>query len=77
MQDLDTYKQSVRDELSEWQAALKARNIPDWLIVVVHKEESKVKAKLLPRSHVIDKVKGDFCGKYPDRLVVAYSSQFS
>ncbi|KAK7503040.1 hypothetical protein BaRGS_00005666 [Batillaria attramentaria] len=68
--DLDTYKQSVRDDLAEWQAALKAKNIPDWLIVVVIPDESKVKAKLLPRSSVIDKVRNDFCSKQPERSIV-------
>lgn len=67
LKDLETYKQSVKDEISEWIAALKAKNIPDWLIVVVTGDESKVKAKLLPRSSVIDKVRNDFCGKYHDR----------
>lgn len=68
--DLDSYKQTVRDDLNEWQSALKAKNIPDWLIVVVIPDESKVKAKLLPRSSVIDKVRNDFCGKQPERSVV-------
>ena len=66
-QDLDGYKQSVRDDLSEWQAALKARGIPDWLVVVVIPDESKVKAKILPRSSVIDKVRSDFCSKQLER----------
>lgn len=66
-QDLDGYKQWVREDMAEWQAALKARNIPDWLIVVVIPDESKVKSKILPRSSVIDKVRSDFCSKQPDR----------
>ena len=66
-QDLDSYKQWVREDMAEWQAALKARNIPDWLIVVVIPDESKVKSKILPRSSVIDKVRSDFCSKQPDR----------
>ncbi|KAH9500241.1 Trafficking protein particle complex subunit 10 [Bulinus truncatus] len=68
--DVEAYKQTVRDDITEWQSALKARNIPDWLIVVVTNEESKVKAKLLPRASVIDKVKSDFCSKYPERCIV-------
>ncbi|KAJ8315032.1 hypothetical protein KUTeg_007182 [Tegillarca granosa] len=70
LKDLDAYKQTVKDEISEWNNALKARNIPDWLIVVVISDESKVKTKLLPRSSVIDKVKNDFCNKLPDRCIV-------
>jgi hypothetical protein len=64
---MDLYKQTVKDDITEWQSALKARNIPDWLIVVVTCDESKVKAKLLPRASVLDKVKSDFCNKYPER----------
>ncbi|GAB1598898.1 trafficking protein particle complex subunit 10-like [Argonauta hians] len=68
--DLDNYKQSVRDDIAEWHGAMKNSNIPDWLIVVVVRDESKVKAKLLPRSSVIDRVKSDFCGKQVDRCIV-------
>ncbi|XP_025097786.1 LOW QUALITY PROTEIN: trafficking protein particle complex subunit 10-like [Pomacea canaliculata] len=68
--DLDTYKQSVKDELMEWHAALRAKNIPDWLIVVVIPDESKIKSKLLPRSSVADKVRSDFCSKQPERSAV-------
>lgn len=69
IQDLDTYKQTTREELVEWTSALKRKNIPDWLIVVVSTDESKLKSKLLPRSSVFDKIKSDFCNKTPDRLV--------
>ncbi|XP_059152410.1 trafficking protein particle complex subunit 10-like [Physella acuta] len=68
--DVEAYKQTVKDDITEWLSALKARNIQDWLIVVVNSEESKVKAKLLPRSSVIDKVKSDFCSKYQERCIV-------
>ena len=70
-QDMETYKQTGKDDIAEWQAALKARNIPDWLIVVVTGED-RVKTKLLQRASVADKVKSDFCGKYTDRLEMAY-----
>ncbi|RUS69290.1 hypothetical protein EGW08_022949, partial [Elysia chlorotica] len=68
--DMDTYKQTGKDDIAEWQAALKARNIPDWLIVVVTGDDSRVKTKLLQRANVADKVKSDFCGKYTDRCIV-------
>lgn len=67
--DLETYKQTAKEELAEWHTALKNNNIPDWLIVVVSNDDSKAKTKLLPRSSVIDKVKNDFCGKQPDRCI--------
>ncbi|KAL3882131.1 hypothetical protein ACJMK2_028502 [Sinanodonta woodiana] len=68
--DLESYKQTVREEMAEWCSGLKNHNIPDWLIVVVVTDETKVKSKLLPRSSVIDKVRSDFCGKQPDRCFV-------
>lgn len=61
----------MRDELGSWTSALKRNGIPDWLIVVVVRDESKVKSKLLPRSSVIDKVKNDFCSKHPERWVIS------
>ncbi|ESO89314.1 hypothetical protein LOTGIDRAFT_106362, partial [Lottia gigantea] len=64
------YKQSVRDDIAEWHSALKEASIPDWLIVVVINDESKIKSKLLPRSSVIDKVRNDFCSKQSDRCIV-------
>ncbi|XP_061176418.1 trafficking protein particle complex subunit 10-like [Saccostrea echinata] len=67
--DLDTYKQTIREELVEWTSALKRKNIPDWLIVVVVTDESKLKSKLLPRSSVYDKIRSDFCNKQPERCV--------
>ena len=70
LQDLEVYKQTVKDELAEWQGVLRSKNIPDWLIVVVVNDESKMKTKLLPRASVGDKVKSDFCGKHPDRYVM-------
>ena len=69
IQDLDTYKQITKDELTEWTSALKRKNIPDWLIIVVSSDESKLKTKLLPRSSVFDKIKSDFCNKQPERSV--------
>ncbi|ELU03277.1 hypothetical protein CAPTEDRAFT_46000, partial [Capitella teleta] len=67
--DVDTYKASVKEEISEWINALKEKNIPDWLVVVASNEESKVKSKIL-RTSVYDKVKSDFCGKNTERCVV-------
>ncbi|KAK6170462.1 hypothetical protein SNE40_018849 [Patella caerulea] len=68
--DLESYKQTVREDIAEWHSALKEANIPDWLIVVVINDESKIKSKLLPRSSVIDKVRNDFCSKQADRCIV-------
>ena len=67
----------MKEELSDWSAALKNKNIPDWLIVVVVNEENKIKNKLLPRSSVYDKIKSDFCNKYSDRYsLLLFNLQF-
>ena len=66
VQDIETYKSVVKDEITEWLAALRVHNIGDWLIIVVVNDESKVKTKLL-RTSVIDKVKSDFCSKQGER----------
>lgn len=63
---MDGYKTSVKDEIAEWLATLKERDIPDWLIVVIVNEDSRVKSRIL-RNSVYDKVKNDFCNKLPDR----------
>ena len=60
----------MKDEISEWTASLKARNISDWMVVVVVYEESKVKSKLL-RTSVLDRVKSDFCSKHSDRYIIS------
>ena len=67
---MENYKQTVKEELTEWHTALKNSNIPDWLIVVVNNDDTKGKTKLLPRSSVIDKVKNDFCSKQPERYIL-------
>ena len=59
----------MKDEITEWTASLKARNISDWMVVVVVYEESKVKSKLL-RTSVFDRVKSDFCSKHSDRYII-------
>ncbi len=63
---MDTYKSMVKDEIAEWVNSLKAKNITDWLIIVVVNDENKVKSKLLRKS-VIDSVRSDFCGKQTER----------
>lgn len=49
-----------------WLSALKALCIPDWLIIVVTHEESKVKSKIL-RTSVYDRVKNEFNSKTTNR----------
>jgi hypothetical protein len=58
----------VKEEIADWINSLREKNIPDWLVITVVNEESKVKSKIL-RNSVADKVKSDFCGKNNERLV--------
>lgn len=60
------YKSAVRDDISEWLSALKEKDVSDWLIIVVVSEDVRVKSKLL-RNSVFDKIKNDFCGRFPER----------
>ncbi|XP_071041764.1 trafficking protein particle complex subunit 10 isoform X2 [Parasteatoda tepidariorum] len=70
-QDVDHYKQSVKENINNWILKLKARKIYDWLIVVVdHSENRKSnKTKLLPRTTVLDKVKSDFPSQSSQRCI--------
>ncbi|XP_055945623.1 trafficking protein particle complex subunit 10-like [Argiope bruennichi] len=70
-QDLDHYRQSVKENISNWLATLKARKIYDWLIVVIDHSENKKsnKTKLLSRGSVLDKVKSDFPSQGSQRCI--------
>ncbi|GFW67095.1 trafficking protein particle complex subunit 10 [Trichonephila clavipes] len=61
-QDIDHYRQSVKENINNWLGTLKAKKIYDWLIVVIDHSENKKsnKTKLLSRGSVLDKVKSDF-----------------
>jgi hypothetical protein len=43
---LENYKQTVKEELTEWHTALKNSYIPDWLIVVVNNDDNKTHPKV-------------------------------
>jgi len=63
---VDSYKASVKEDIADWLTVLKEKNAIDWLIVVITGDDNRVKSKLL-RNSVFDKVKDDFCKRYPDR----------
>ncbi|KAG1691507.1 Trafficking protein particle complex subunit 10 [Nymphon striatum] len=69
--DLDVYKSSVKDDISNWITKLKARSISDWLIISVANIEGKKinKAKLLSRTTVLDRIKNDFATKQSERCM--------
>lgn len=57
------YKTNIRDDIENWLKELNARNITDWLIVVVETFDIKRANKLLPRTTVLDKIRADFAPK--------------
>lgn len=69
--DIEKYKQSLRNHISEWFASLRSHNIQDWMIIVVeHLDNKKInKTKLLSRTTVLEKLKNDFPSKNGERCV--------
>lgn len=70
--DIDVYKGTAKDEISSWLNRLKAKNIQDWMIVLVERNENKKgskTSKLLPRTSVLDKIRNDFCSKQRNRCL--------
>lgn len=59
----------MKDAISNWLTILKDKDVSDWMIVIVVNEDSRVKSKIL-RNSVFDRVKNDFCGRYPERLLL-------
>lgn len=67
LQDVDTYKASVRDDIDAWLKILNSYHIQDWMIVLVETYDVKKANKLLPRTTVLDKIRSDFATKNGDR----------
>lgn len=67
LQDVDTYKASVRDDIDAWLKILNSYHIQDWMIVLVETYDIKKANKLLPRTTVLDKIRSDFAAKNGDR----------
>lgn len=57
------YKTSLREDIENWLKELTAKDIQDWLIVVVENYDGKRTNKLLPRTTVLDKIRADFAPK--------------
>ncbi|XP_077435533.1 trafficking protein particle complex subunit 10 isoform X2 [Vanacampus margaritifer] len=70
--DTEAYRSSVKEDVSRWQSSLRSHGSADWLIIVVDGGEARKKNKsnILPRSSIVDKIRGDFCNKQNDRCVV-------
>ncbi|KAJ8924392.1 hypothetical protein NQ315_007188 [Exocentrus adspersus] len=67
--DVDVYKTSVREDIDNWLKELIAKDIHDWLVVVVENYDGKRANKLLPRTTVLDKIRADFAPKQGDRCI--------
>uniref|UniRef100_A0A672H9I4 Trafficking protein particle complex 10 n=1 Tax=Salarias fasciatus TaxID=181472 RepID=A0A672H9I4_SALFA len=70
--DTESYKSSVKEDMTRWQNSLRTHSSPDWVIIVVETNDTKKKNKpnILPRSSIVDKIRSDFCNKQNDRCVV-------
>ncbi|XP_077473021.1 trafficking protein particle complex subunit 10 [Stigmatopora argus] len=70
--DTEAYKSSVKEDVSRWQSSLRSHGSADWVIIVVDGGDARKKNKsnILPRSSIVDKIRGDFCNKQNDRCVV-------
>lgn len=62
-QDVDTYKNTIREDIEAWLKELNSREITDWLIVVVENYDGKRSKQLIPRTTVLDKIRADFAVK--------------
>lgn len=67
LQDVDTYKTSIREDIDNWLKTLTQYHIQDWMIVIVETYDIKKTNKLLPRTTVLDKIRSDFAAKHGDR----------
>ncbi|CAG0892147.1 unnamed protein product [Cyprideis torosa] len=62
--DVDTYRSTVKDQISNWLVTLRRHSLHDWLIIHVDTTEGRKGAnKLLPRTTVMDRIKSDFTTK--------------
>ncbi|XP_057707819.1 trafficking protein particle complex subunit 10 isoform X1 [Corythoichthys intestinalis] len=70
--DTEAYRNSVKEDVSRWQSSLRSHGSADWVIIVVDGGDARKKNKsnILPRSSIVDKIRGDFCNKQNDRCVV-------
>ncbi|XP_045454585.1 trafficking protein particle complex subunit 10 [Melitaea cinxia] len=68
--DIEYYKTTLREDIEAWLKYLEKNNIADWMIVLVETYDIRKANKLLPRTTVLDKIKGDFAVKQTeDRFI--------
>ncbi|CAH0731793.1 unnamed protein product, partial [Brenthis ino] len=68
--DIEYYKTVLREDIESWLKHLERNNVTDWMIVLVETYDIRKTNKLLPRTTVLDKIKGDFAVKQTeDRFI--------
>ncbi|XP_052753986.1 trafficking protein particle complex subunit 10 [Galleria mellonella] len=61
--DVEYYKTTLREDIELWLKQLEKTGITDWMIVLVETYDIRKTNKLLPRTTVLDRIKGDFAVK--------------
>lgn len=67
IQDVETYKGTLKEEIDSWLKQLSNCGISDWMILIVETIDMKKTKNILPRQSVVDKVRLDFGAKNGDR----------
>ncbi|KAI8437513.1 hypothetical protein MSG28_011825 [Choristoneura fumiferana] len=68
--DIEYYKTTLREDIEIWFKELEKKGITDWMIIQVETYDIRKTNKLLPRTTVLDKIKGDFAVKQTeDRFI--------
>lgn len=67
--DVDTYKNTVKEDIDAWLKALISYGVSDWMILVVETIDVKKTKNILPRTTVLDKIRADFASKNGDRCI--------
>lgn len=68
--DIEYYKTTLREDIDQWLKQLEAKGITDYMIVLVETYDIRKTNKLLPRTTVLDKIRGDFAVKQTeDRFI--------
>ncbi|CAH2054314.1 unnamed protein product, partial [Iphiclides podalirius] len=61
--DIEYYKTTLREEIEAWLKQMEKNGITDWMVILVETYDIRKTNKLLPRTTVLDKIKGDFAAK--------------
>lgn len=67
--DIETYKNTVKEEIDRWLRTLQGYGISDWMILLVETVDVKKTKNILPRTTVLDKMRLDFGAKHADRCI--------